>query len=350
MPVPDKIKKIGVEYMLSIRTAITADDIFAAREISTGHPVYLLEGEGDGKGNVDAIVIKQEMGDRRDVQAVAQIMNLVDKKAQQISLSGQEVQAIRTYAMERDQPDVESFRTCKAIETALRQGGSWIKMPLKVLLTLDKAVEKLAKGNKQDVRIIARSLRQSGGLEKFGEIIAADLFNGNYDRFRYPPSQASKFLSDGSFVGRVVVNQGNIFVACTGGGRGTPVGLDNFDPNSDAGRLSGKDSMGGDTDYSDQNWGGHLLLRSHKNQWENYAAGLIADMEELLGGPRNRKKPFSSKNRLGTARKRRLTHGMESGKKTIKTAFSRWSKQEKLGQNRPYEEGIAKKLAALGWN
>lgn len=337
--------------MLSIRTPFVVEDIFASKELASGHPVYLLEGWAEN-GQVDSIVIKNESGVTRNVQLAGMLMNVVNPSAKQIPLNPQEMQALRSYAISQEVPDVESFRTVNAIEKALAQGGTWIKMEVKQLIDLKAAVAKSAQGNKDDIRFIAQSLKKSGGLEKLGEIIAADLFNGSNDRFAYPSVQGSAtalpkmrgFRKNGDVNLRVLQNLGNVFVACTGNGNGAPVGLDNFDPNSQQRFWDGKDNQNNAMNVSKGVWGGHLLRSKNKAERLDFAEGVIGDLEALLGGPRKHKTTF----RLGSRRKQRLLKGVDSGARKLKRAFVQWNRQAR-GQNLQMVQGVAMKLDALKW-
>lgn len=332
--------------MLSIKKPLKADDIYGASELAPGHPVYKLEGWGDGVSNkIDAIVIKVESGNSRNVQLATMTMNMVDRNSTQLVLTPQEVAELKTWATTADCPDLATFRTAQAITMALAQPGSWLKMNLKQLVTLDDAVNNRVNNNdKADVRVIARALKGSGGLEKLGEIIAADLFNGSNDRFAFPPQAAQ----DGKYPGiplKVIQNVGNVFVACNGNGSGKPIGLDNFDPFGQQRHVDGAQAQ--HMDLSINSWGGNLLTKSFPTQREAFVKGVIEDLEALLGGgSRNRKTPFGSQARLGTGRKRRLIKGIESGAKKMHKAFSRAQRQ---ARGRNLSDGVGRKLAALGW-
>jgi len=333
--------------MLSIKQPLKAEDIYQAKELAPGHPVYQLEGWGDGHSNkIDTIVLKNESGDARNVQLATTMMNIVDAKSTQIVLSTQEVQQLRLWATTAGCPNVETFRTTQAITTALGQGGSWLKMELRQLLTLDDAVNnRVNKNDKADVRVIARALKKHGGLEKLGEIISADLFNGSQDRFAYPPFTNAQ---DGKYPGiplKVIQNVGNVFVACNGNGSGAPIGLDNFDPFGQQRHVDGMAAQ--NMDLSVLAWGGNLLLKTNAAQRNAFVSATIEDLEALLGGgQRNRRNPFGSQNRLGTGRKRRLLNGIDSGAKKMKKAFAHCRKQA-AGRN--LSEGVSRKLSTLGW-
>jgi hypothetical protein len=332
--------------MLSLRTPITAEEIYKVTELAPGHPVYQLDGWGDGH-RIDSIVLKLESGNARDVQYAAMMMNIVDRNSTQVVLTPQEMQELKTWAGGGAVPDVDTFRVAQKLATALGQPGSWMKMGLKQLKTLDDAVGKRLDPNnpdKADVRVIAKALKDSGGLEKLGEIIAADLFNGSNDRFAYPPlagaGQAGKYPG---ILLRSVQNVGNVFVACNGNGSGRPVGLDNYDPFGETRHVEGVSAQ--QMDLSDQTWGGHLFLKRNNVLREDFAGAVISDLEALLG-PRNRKNPFGSQNRLGTARKKRILNGIDSGAKKIHDVFDA-ARRNANGRQLPV--GITRKLAALGW-
>ena len=182
-----------------------------------------------------------------------------------------------------------------------------------------------------------QALKRSGGLEKLGEIIAADLFNGNTDRFG-PPYNLNPGRGPGGIPLAAIYNVGNVFVACDGKGRGKPIGLDNFDPAGES-----KDVNSANLDK--KQWGGMLLRPSERANRETYAGLIITDLEALLG-PRNRKIPLGTTKRLGNARKARLTKGMVSGAKKLKTTLKAWLRKN---PNSQFKAGIAAKMAALGW-
>jgi hypothetical protein len=333
--------------MLSIKRPLQAEDIYGAKELAPGHPVFQLEGWGDGNSSkIDTIVIKNESGNTRNVQLATKMMSIVDSRSTQNVLTVQEVQQLRTWANSADCPNVETFRTTQAVAKALGEGGSWLKMELRQLMTLDSAVNnRVNQGDKADVRVIARALKKHGGLEKLGEIISADLFNGSQDRFAYPPMTQAQ---DGKYANiplKVVQNVGNVFVACNGNGSGTPIGLDNFDPYGEQRHVDGAQAQ--NMDLSIHTWGGNLLLKTNGTQRNEFVKATIEDLEALLGGgQRNRKTRFGSQARLGTGRKRRLLKGIDSGAKKMNKAFSGYRKR---AQGRNFSEGVARKLNTLGW-
>ena len=336
--------------MLSVKTPILAKDIHSVKELAPGHSVYRLDGWGDGSGKIDSIVIKlEESQNPQHVQAANMIMTVVDKNARTEVLSMTEIQNLQRWAHNVEVFNQDEFRPVNELTSDLRKQGAWVKMALKQLMTLDKAVDKRfvdpANPDKTDTRIIATGLRRRGGLEKLGEILAADLFNGNNDRIGYPNGYIYLVNdSNGGFVKKfnlkVISNVGNLFLACDGNGRGSPIGLDTFDP-----------KMGDhhDLDTSRQlkgGWGGELFLKQNKVERMKYIANLVDDLETLLGGARNRKIPGATSNQLGRNRKGRIDKGLKSGEKKIQRAFRGWRRQ---AGGRQLKTHVHEKLSMLGW-
>ncbi|MEN8150234.1 MAG: hypothetical protein ABFS86_10450 [Planctomycetota bacterium] len=327
--------------MLSLNSPINAADIYTAKALAPGHPVFKLDGFGDDRGKIDSVVVKLETNQSSaNVQAAAMIMTVVDRNARTEALKPLEVGQLKLWAQGGEVPDVDAFQTALDLARQLEIPGAWVKMDVKRLTMLDGAVKKRldpANPDKADVRLIARALKKHGGLEKLGEIIAADLFNGNTDRFG-PPFELQPGRGPGGIPLDAIYNVGNVFVACDGKGRGSPIGLDNYDPASEW-----KDLNNGDIDPN--RWGGMLLHPRRKADREQYAGLIVSDLEALLG-PRNRKFSLSSKNRLGSGRKRRIRNGMGSGAKKLKRALQRWQRTSPSGR---LKAGVTAKMAALGW-
>lgn len=336
--------------MLSLNSPIVASDIYIVKALAPGHPVFQIEGFGDDHGKVDALVIKQEGAQAAtNVKSATSLMNIVDRNARTIVLNPMEVQQLKLWAGGSELPDLTALRAAKELETQLGYQGAWVKMEVKKLTMLDEAVNKRLDANnpdKADVRLIAKGLRKSGGLEKLGEIIAADLFNGNSDRFGTPiKSERMGIASGPGGINLVTINNvGNVFFECSGRGSGKPIGLDSYDPRNEW-KVLNNSALTGMTP-TDFRWGGIVLQRNKKAEREEYAREIVVDMEALLG-PRNRKIPRGTTNRLGTRRKARLVHGMDSGAKKIKRALQRWKR--KNPPNDAHYTDIVAKMNALGW-
>lgn len=325
--------------MLKIDSPIVYTDIYNVVALAQGHPVYKLEGWGDDKGQVDAIVVKMEsmkaaanMGNVRDVGMATALMTIIDKNARTLVLKKDEVAQLKLYAEAGNVADQTGLRTAGDLLKDLNDPmGVWTKMEVKRLTQLDKALAKRLQGDKADVRVIAAALKAHGGLEKLGKIIAVDLFNGNNDRFIYPGPGKKE---DGMTVRfKAIWNLGNVLVAA-----GSPIGLDSYDPNNTTRDLNVAVTANSD-------WSGMLLTQGMKAEREQFVADIIEDLELALG-PRNRKsimKVIGSKNRLGSNRKDRLMKGMLAGKNMLQQALV-------PRRNHPnFPIGLSSRMALLGW-
>ena len=183
---------------------------------------------------------------------------------------------------------------------------------------------------------MAEAVKTTGGLETLGEVIAADLFNANNDRFAYDgqgsknPNLPVRFLA--------IWNEGNVLIAIDGNGRGRPIGLDSFDPTSNPVYPHNKVITAAD------NWPGMMLATNQANQRRTFAGNVIHDLELALG-PRNRKVLFGSTTRLGKNRKNRLLAGLDRGTARIKTTLQR--QRNAPGPNLPVS--VSSRMTLLGW-
>lgn len=325
--------------MLKINSPIVYTDIFNIVALSAGHPVFKLEGWGDDSGNIDAIVVKQEMGtgdtfNRRDVRVQTGLMTRVDRGSNTIVLKREEIDQLKMYADGGSVADAEGLKAANELKRQLGIPGVWIKMDLKHLVGMDSALKHRMQGDKTDVRLIAAALKKQGGLERLGQILAVDLFNGNKDRFVFSKAAGGKHpdLPDRF---KAISNLGNVLVALDGNGRGSPIGLDSYDPSNYHNDL--RTPVGKNDD-----WPGMLLARGMDQDRMTFAGNVIFDLEMVLG-PRNRKIAFASKTRLGSNRKQRLLNGILSGKNIIqRTLVPR--------RNSPgFPIGLTTRMALLGW-
>lgn len=325
--------------MLKLDSPINYVDIYNVVALSAGHPVFKLEGWGDDQGNIDAIVVKMEAGqntasNRRDVRVATGLMTNADRAAKTIVLSRQELEQLRMYTDGGNVVGQEGLAASNELKRQLALPGVWIKMDLKNLIGMDSALKHRVAGDKSDVRVIAAALKKPGGLEKLGQIIAVDLFNGNNDRFVFSQAAGGKH-PDLPERFRAISNLGNVLIACDGNGRGSPIGLDSYDPSNMHNDLKIPVNKA-------DGWPGMLLGPDKNAERLQYAEKIIFDLEMVLG-PRNRKIAFASKNRLGKNRKERLLNGMRSGKDIIKRSLMPL-------RGRPnFPVGLSTRMALLGW-
>ena len=333
--------------MLSVREPIKAIDIYSIKDLKTGqNPVFQLFGFGDANGKVDSIVVKMEEGDargnfqRRDVRAAAKHMEIVDPRSRTEILNPAEISALKLWAMGGTVPDAAMLQLTNMLATQLGRRGVWVKMATRKLIKLDTAVLKRLDPNNPDdtdVRIIGKALRDKGGLEKLGMIVAADLFNGNTDRFTLPdPHFPGTAPGTGGIPMQVVTNVGNVLVASVGGNKAHPIGLDSYDPMSEWKNVDSPTPAVGNT------WGGLILRPNQKAARKSYAEKIVSDLEALLGA---RNRTFRNKNQLGTRRKSRINNGMEEGAKKLKKALRTWRRRF------PNQDvkGVKAKMDLLGW-
>lgn len=129
--------------------------------------------------------------------------------------------------------------------------------------------------DKTGVKALHQVFKQPGVLEKLGEIVAADAFNGNQDRVNFNGT-GKKW--DGQML-LCLQNPGNIFVG-DGGGALTVLGLDVFDP-------YGSFKDWGTLNEGAEAYPGRILRTDAGAKRLELARKLAADIERILG-PRNR--------------------------------------------------------------
>lgn len=318
---------------MNIRHPILEEDIWNAVALAPGHPVFKIEGFGEGSF-VDALVIKLEAHKNdANVAFAARMMTLVDSNARTHVLKPDEITALKTWCGFGGLGDIRMVPAANELKTMLGIPGAWVKMEVKRLVMLDSAIDKRLKGDKADVRWIARALKHRGGLEKVGEIVAADFFNGNEDRFCWPPPGVP--VPGGTIRFQTIQNVGNVFFACGANGSGVPIGLDSFDPNSQQRYLH--------VAVDESTWMGRILKPVNGAYRKTFAKNLVSDLEIALG-PRNRKNPFAKTHRLGSHRRRRILTGIANGENIMKRYLVNWRNS---GQTIPV--GIASKMTILSW-
>jgi len=333
---------------LSLDNPIVSNDIESARSLGGNHPVWGLTGFQQ-----EQIVVKKEAmtfrmdktlhqnpGAKESLRTNLNIMHSVDPDAKIVVLSGAEVQAIGEFVeFQREFARVTNTPLSPAVQdmsNRLGTGGKWVKMGFKNLTTLERVNLDRVGGNKTGVRQFAAALNAPGGLEKLGEIIAADLFNDNQDRFSVQGGAGFN-----GQVLRAMVNVGNVLLSS-----GQVSGLDSWDPNS----LTRKTRDTFMTQDPNRRWGGYLLgpagsvsLNGNVLTKNEFAQRVIADLEQVLG-PRNRKFFLLRNLRLVVDAKRRLKQGMTSGAAKIRAHL------RGLGGVNALPVMVQGKVNALGWN
>lgn len=315
---------------LDFDTPFFEDLIYYAEELAPRHPVFMLYGY-----ERDRLVIKQELqsASEQDIKFNTKIMSAVDRNAKVKVLTPGEVQALRKWAA-AFKWDRDSGATL--VEQALAHPGNWTKMKTYQLVALDSAAKKRGTGDKSDVRFIAATLNAPGGLKKLGEIIAADLFNGNSDRFSFGDG-----INWNGHQLKSLVNVGNVFVAVDPNQQGSVIGLDSLEAASMY-RDHSIPLRQAEANSVDK-WSGRLLADNAHGQRMQFAQDIVDDLNTVLG-PRSRKLLFANQKRLTDNAAIRVNAGMESGATKIRQRIARY-----FGKHRAWPVGLQDRFGELGW-
>lgn len=329
---------------LELQSEFTADDIRGIRRLDDNRPVFLLAGE---RGH---IVIKRDMtpnpSDPGNMRTALRNMKAVDPAIASRQLTSRELEALATF-IEAQMLDAQlSGRPVPAEVTALEgylnqgAGPTWLKMnKLEGIMNLESAaLAARNQGNKEGVRAIAAALSAPGGLEKLGEILAVDLFNGNNDRFDLDDQPQGQAFHGLQF--RRLANMGNV-VLCLQNDILRPVGLDAYAGMSEFRNFDKPEPPG------NSRWPGrHLADTPQEDQWmKAFCEDVAHDLETALGR-RNRRGIFAlaSKSRLPGDAAIRLWRGTGGGVRKLKTKLgSMYS-----AQSRP--PGLLSRMRILNWN
>lgn len=295
--------------------------------LAPGHPVFMIVVDDDSK-----LVIKREDGvaDDKHVGLNLRVMKSTGAGGGGKVLDKGELDAVQNFlddsrdlAAQLNQPEAADVQSLRSNFLGGGGGMVWFKMAeAPGLMDVGGAIQKLAQGEKTGVRAVANALNAPGGFETLGKIIAADLVNGNVDRFSPNARGGSRNGSTNSRSGekyRTLINAGNVLLQAKGGVH-TPVGLDSFYGGT-VFRDTSK-SIGELEDYGDETWGGRMLSSTGRQRLKEYAKDIYDDLVEALG-PRNRKVFFLSKNRLDKNGPQRLYAGMIAGRDLIKSRLAK---------------------------
>jgi len=315
---------------LNMSGQIAADDITGIKKLDPARPVYLLVGDS-GK-----VVVKNEITnlahDPRNMRYAMRNMKAVDPTMATKQLTSSELDAIAQWA-ELKRVEAELFQKPldgdinTLSQSLVIPNTAWVKTNFfEGLINLESAAAQLkATGDKSGVRAIAAALTAPGGLEKLGQIMAVDCFNGNDDRFDF--SQMPNCAPYNR-----LTNTGNVAV-CLQDNILRPVGMDAWSGSSASRYLDQPPS---------REWTG-VRLKDDQRAWRaQVAAEAAADIEAVLG-PRNRRNPFGSPDRLPKNAGQRIAAGMDQGIATLKTKL--------LNMYAPNQRppGLQARIIALGW-
>ncbi len=334
---------------MNLNMPIPTQSIQSIRQLAEGHPVFLVNIE-----NGCFVVKAEDTQVNRNLKDQLEIMNVIDPNAFTRVLTKPELMGLRDWVRQNGD-SLEETRNGYMLDKlsgALRppmpppmrgaaiqrmQESVWIVMHAKAnLKDLEGAGKKRQEGDKTEVREIAKALNEPGTLEKLGEIIAADAFNGNQDRVNFE-GHGKRWEENGQkFSLECIQNPGNFFVAQQGG-KSTVFGLDSFDPTN---QFKDLDTFAKASDGF--NYPGTVLRQDAGPARQALAQKIVNDMEMILG-PRNRKIIFASTKRLPQDATARLVRGMQSG--ALKILNHLKSKY----RGRPQSQAFQERLRALGW-
>jgi len=320
--------------MLSIYTPFNDIEIADVHVFRSG-TVYLLTGHADEK-----LVVKVEDNIHNPVSTFKNAklaMKAVEPNAGKMKrLSPAEIQALEDWAQfiveigrkyaENKLNNMGEHPGAKDLLEKLKDSKSnlWYKMPLADLTDADKLLAQrlgttTGTVDKTVMTMFAEGLNAEGGIEQLGRIIAADMYNGNGDRFN-PTEGSEKAFGSKTLKFKAIKNIGNVFVI----GKDTQQrigfsGHDYIDPwsgykNYDMGMDDLREAYG--------QWPGeHLCSRSLRKKFVKH---IIDDLELILTPNRKSYSPFR---KLSSKADGRLEKGMLDGMRLIVEAVkARYSK------------------------
>ena len=311
---------------LSMTTPIVRKDIQSIVPLKAGK-VFLLRGF-----HRDEVVVKVEA----NVQGISvttsqHIAKAIDKLAVARPLGPNEVLELQEYARTlveaenfmsqiggyKQDPNYPAIRmTCEAIQNP---GGTLTKMEKLRVLDLDACLRQACEQhNSTALGKFICALSDPGGLEMIGEILVADLFMGNNDRFDFQYDEmVSKKFGNITLNFKRLINVGNVMIAIDpslegkGGKEGyRPVLLDYLDPGSMMMRKLAANPKIGLKELSAREWPGSKYLPD-KNLRQKAAEEVAHDL--LLCA-----NPFGTNPGVfGYAEDMRVMSGMDSGARKI---------------------------------
>jgi hypothetical protein len=307
--------------------------IYFVKELKAG-AAYMLNGYG-----TDRVVVKLDSGayTDQDVRFLGGVMASIDPSVRPIVATPSDILEMDKWA-NGTMPTEDLVASAQVMKSALNMaraaGNKIVKLKALNLVILEDAAKKMGEGDKTDVRFIAAALNAPGGLEKLGQVIAADFFIGNTDRFVYPPP-GCKWQGQRL---KTLQNVGNVFIAIDEKqDKGRVAGLDILDPSNGHKNTSGKLKDG-------YEWMGELLDKSKAEKRMKFCHDVIDDLNYILG-PRNRKFSFLETKRLGSQAANRLYQGMKTGCEKIQGICLPYRKAHGT-----LPTGLEDRFAKLNWN
>ena len=297
--------------------------VFGVKGLAPTRPVYLLQMEDD-----TGIVIKKEQGvaSAANLKHNLSIMKTVNRQSEGKLLDAGEIQAVQDYLSlsKAYQQSLHIPEEADTVELRLDFQGAatagWFKMEeAPGLITVASALKQLQNNDKQGVRLIAKTLNEQGGFETLGRIVAADIYNGNGDRFSLndgPGVKAGYYDEVTQTKYRVIFNLGNVLVSVRKKDR-LVLGLDSYDPNNKNSDINQTiEALDAKADFDFDKWQGGLLSSGQTERRKAFCADIFEDLNDILG-PRNRRFYFLKQKRLDPKRAARISKGMDEGRRLI---------------------------------
>jgi hypothetical protein len=294
--------------------------------------VFLLISPADEK-----IVIKTDAGlDKAGLQSANTIVKSVDKNVKVKTMDAAEVKALDDFIADWEAEEAYFKKELKRDDYREEEKGAvlslkrtlddqrkyqatepWFKMASMELKDLEGALKKRLDGDKSAIKTFIATLTAKGGLEKLGQVVAADMFNGNGDRFKptwaVDPQEKKPdavTIKGRKFDFKVLINLGNVFLATTEKGIEVSA-LDFVDPNSRFKDMTAP--LAGLEAKANFKWHGRVL--ADKKLRETFANEIAADLELVLNPKKSKMSPFT---KLGRDAGSRIAAGMVTGTLAIK--------------------------------
>jgi hypothetical protein len=323
---------------------IRCNDIACIASLKPGK-VFLLCGVAD-----DDLVLKTEGKDLTSVRPLSNsVMKSVDPQARVKSLDAMELAEIRAF-VDNYENYAETLHLEPASNKAVAQLAQlfkysdlcnpayWTKMDKLELRNLDSTL-RIPNEDERDSALdeFAKALSRNNGLGKLGEIVAADFFIGNTDRFE-PFGPVNPYLGQSVGQGykyniplKCIRNVGNVFIALSPDGRLAPSGIDYLDPNSSFESFQPLAAV-----ETKDKWPGRALLT--KAQRMEYAEKIASDLASLLN-PRGRRRMVPI---LGFHAASQIEAGMVSGAKKV------FGKMSEKFNNKPMPDSVKERMLLYG--
>lgn len=318
---------------LGFDVVLRGEDIRELVVLTQQQPVWLLKGDRNS-----SLVVKAESVGTTNAEVVRQamkIMGIVSPQARMKIMLPSEVNEFRSYVkylrLVDDHEDQEWSYQLNFIQTNLDNSmRAWMKMETLRLTSFED-------GNDAASKKIGKVLNAPDGLEDMGKIIAADLFNGNNDRFNFLDlNNTSAGVNWGVKRKQLhyLTNPGNFMIHESGNGEAKLLGMDPFDRST---RIGGLDSPVG------QNWGyGIFHPQRRGTEVPNIAERCAYDLKKVVGKTTG----MIVRARLDGNAARRIAAGMLQGAGLIEGYF----KQKYQSRNVVRPNGLASRAQAAGWD